>query len=168
MKSKHFMHAGLAFAIAAAAPGAALAQATSPAPPAAAGEPAAKTGEGPHRGGRAGPLKNLSPEGRQIMREAARRDVSQQDREAMRAARERVLTLLAADPLDVNAIRQAQAEERSIAQKNHMERQEALLAGYQKLSPADRKAFVEGMREMEGRIGDRMKMMRGHHGDRKN
>lgn len=102
----------------------------------------------------------MSAEGRATLREAMRPRQSPEDRAAIRAARQRVLTLIAADRLDVAAVRRAQAAERAVAVKQHERQQDAMLAAYQKLSVADRKAFADGMRDREERMLDGLKKAR--------
>lgn len=107
-----------------------------------------------------GNFSGMSPEGRQILREAMEPKDSPQDRQALQAARQRLLSLIAADRLDVAAIRKAQAAERELVTRQHERKQEALLAAYQKMSAADRKAFTEGMRSQEERMLEHMKRAR--------
>ena len=109
----------------------------------------------------------LSPEGRETMRAAMKVDRTP-DRAAIEAARNRMLDVLAADRLDVAALRSAMAAERAAAETRGEAHQAAMLAAFQKLSAADRKAFATSMRDMhvkmEGRmkeIRERMKGMRG-------
>ena len=107
-----------------------------------------------------GMFAGLSLQGQAIMREAVRQRRSPKEAEALRAARQRVLALIAADRLDIAAIRRAQAEERRIVMEGHARQQEALLDAYRKLSPADRKAFAEGMRRREARMDEHVRTMR--------
>jgi uncharacterized membrane protein len=102
----------------------------------------------------------MSAEGRATLREAMKPRPSAEDRAAVRAARQRVLTLIAADRLDVAAVRRAQAAERDLVVKQHERQQDAMLAAYQKLSAADRKAFADGMRDREERMLDGLKRAR--------
>lgn len=102
----------------------------------------------------------MSAEGRATLREAMRPQQTPQDREAVRSARQRVLGLIAADKLDVSAVRRAQAAERDLVIKQHERQQDAMLAAYQKLSAADRKAFAEGMRDREERMLESIKKSR--------
>lgn len=102
----------------------------------------------------------MSAEGRATLREAMKPQQTPQDREAVRSARQRVLGLIAADKLDVSAVRRAQAAERDLVIKQHERQQDAMLAAYQKLSPADRKAFAEGMRDREERMLESIKKSR--------
>lgn len=113
--------------------------------------------EGVHYPGR---FEGMSPEGRQILREAMKPQQNQQHREAVRAARQRVLGLIAAERLDVGAVRRAQAAERELVLRQHERQQEAMLAAYQKLSAADRRAFVEGMQNREERMLKHMERAR--------
>ena len=105
-------------------------------------------------------FEGMSAEGRATLRAAMKPQQRPQDREAVRAARQRVLNLLAADRLDVAAVRRAQAAERELVVKQHERQQEAMLAAYQKLSPADRKAFASSMRDREERMLERLKKAR--------
>lgn len=103
---------------------------------------------------------NMSPEGREIMKAARKAGHSPESKKAIKAARDRVLALIAAEKLDVSAVRKAQAEERELVMKQHARSQEALLSAYQKLSLADRKAFAESMRDREDRMADHLKRAR--------
>ena len=105
-------------------------------------------------------FEGMSAEGRAALREAMKPRHSPQDREAVRAARQRVLDLIAAERLDVAAVRRAQAAERELVVKQHERQQEAMLAAYQKLSLADRKAFAAGMRDREERMLESIKKAR--------
>lgn len=105
-------------------------------------------------------FEDMSPEGRRLIMEAMRPQVSPQDRQATKAARDRVLKLIAADKLDVAAIRRAQAVERELVVKQHERQQAAMLDAYQKLSLADRRAFVEGMGDQEERMLKHMQRAR--------
>ena len=102
----------------------------------------------------------LSPQGREIMREAMKAGYDRDSKKAIKAARDRVLALIAADKLDVAAIRKAQAEERNLVMQKHARSQEAMLNAYQRLSLADRKAFAESMRDREDRMADHLKQAR--------
>lgn len=154
--------AGAALALAIAAP--ALAQGTPPAPatPPAHGKDLLIHRLSPGMRGfhDMGRFEGMSEEGRAILRDAMRPQQSPQDREAVRSARQRVLNLLATDRLDVAAVRRAQAAERELVLKQHERQQEAMLAAYQKLSPADRKAFASGMRDREERMLENLKRAR--------
>ena len=154
--------AGAALALAVAAP--AFAQ---PAPPAPATPPAPSRDvmikrfspgiNGWHHMDR---FEGMSAEGRATLRAAMKPQQTPQDREAVRTARQRVLNLLAAERLDVAAVRRAQAAERELVLKQHERQQEAMLAAYQKLSLADRKAFAGGMRDREERMLESLKRAR--------
>ena len=84
---------------------------------------------------------NVSPEGRKLLSEAMRAN-NQEHRRALRDARNQVNELVAADRLDVPALRQAMEAERRLVDASHARRQAALLAALQKLSVEDRKAFA--------------------------
>ncbi|MEY4851239.1 MAG: hypothetical protein RLZZ331_2243 [Pseudomonadota bacterium] len=142
-------------ALLAAAP--AFAQPAPPAPPAA-------HHAGPHHG--AGPkmgqmgarmFPSMSEAGRKTMHEAMmaggnRRD----DRQKVEAAREKMLAALEVERFDGGAVKRAMDEERSLADATRQQRQAAMLAAFQKLSPEDRKAFVTDSRAMKTRMQGRM------------
>lgn len=122
-----------------------LAQAASPAPP------AAVPGAEPQRERvrmmrmhRQDMWANVSPEGRAILRETLKGDPK--DREATRAARDRINAIVGAEKLDVSALKRAMEDERRLVDAQHASRQARMLAAIQKLSPADRKAFAEDAR----------------------
>lgn len=87
---------------------------------------------------------NVSPEGRAILRETLHGDPK--DREATRAARDRINRIVGAEKLDVTALRRAMEEERRLVDAQHAKRQARMAAAIQKLSAADRKAFAEDAR----------------------
>lgn len=120
----------------------ALPAAAQPAPP----------GKGPH----AVPLMfpNVSSEGRALLRQAMA--TSEADRAAVRAARERVNALIAADRLDVAALGKAMAEERALVDRQQAARQSALLVALQQMSAADRQAFAEDARRGRDRMEKRV------------
>ena len=93
---------------------------------------------------------NVSPEGRAILRETLKGDPK--DREATRAARDRINAIVGAERLDVAALRMAMEEERRLVDAQHASRQARMLAAIQKLSPADRKAFAEDARQGRARV----------------
>lgn len=154
-------------ALIAAAP--AFAQSAPPAPPA---PPAAHTGhhpgpKGPHAmergmhgswsGGGARMFPSMSEAGRATMREAMMAGGNRSDdRQKMAAAREKMLAALEADRFDAVAVKRAMDEERSLADASRQQRQAAMLAAFQKLSPEDRKAFVTDSRAMKSRMQARM------------
>lgn len=93
---------------------------------------------------------NVSPEGRAILRETLKGDP--RDREATRAARDRINAIVGAEKLDVGALRKAMEEERRLVDAQHAARQGRMLAAIQKLTPADRKAFAEDARRGRANI----------------
>lgn len=147
----------------------AFAQSAPPAPPAPAampgGSPGGSPGDGPHAGrhhghGAGGHMRmfpSMSEAGRQIMREAMvtggnRRD----DRQKVEAARGRMLAALEAERFDAGAVKRAMDEERALSDASRQQRQGAMLAAFQKLSPEDRKAFATDSRAMKSRMHARM------------
>ena len=136
----------------------ALAQSNAPTPaPAPAGE-RMRGPDGPMSHGR---FSSLSPEGRQIMRDSLRASMNGDERAKVRDARARVTALLSADKLDVTALRRAMDDERKLVDAQHGRTQEAMIAAFQKLSLADRKAFAKDAADGRDRIEGRMKRMRG-------
>ena len=93
---------------------------------------------------------NVSPEGRAILRETLKGDPK--DREATKAARDRINAIVGAERLDVGALRRAMEEERRLVDAQHAARQARMLAAIQKLSAADRKAFAEDARQGRARV----------------
>jgi uncharacterized membrane protein len=85
---------------------------------------------------------NVSPEGRALLLDAMRAN-QESERLALSKARDEVNRLIAADRLDVAAVRRAMAEERRLVSEQQARRQEAMLGVLPKLSLADRKAFAE-------------------------
>jgi hypothetical protein len=119
-----------------------LAQTANPAPPAAAaGAEPQRERMRMMRMHRQDMWANVSPEGRAILRETLRNDPK--DREAIKASRDRINTIVGAEKLDVAALRKAMADERRLVDAQHANRQASMLAAIQKLSTADRKAFAE-------------------------
>lgn len=108
-----------------------------------------------------GSFAGMSEAGREVMREAMRdRSERRADRDAVRAARDRMLTLLDAERLDAGALRRAMDEEREIANASRERKQAQLLAGFAKLSVADRRAFVASSRAMRERMEMRFRQFR--------
>lgn len=150
--------------LAAAAVSFALPAAAQPAPaaptsPAAVSEPGARYMKRMKRGPRA-MFTALSPEGRRTMIEAMRSTDRAEQRQQLRDARERMLAVLDAERLDTAALRRAMDDERRFADASREARQAALLAGYSKLSLADRRAYVAEARSLKGRVDERMKLYR--------
>jgi Spy/CpxP family protein refolding chaperone len=111
---------------------------------------------GMHRGGHHG-YGSMTPEGREIMKAAMRDTTDPEARQQLRAARDRIGTLVAADRLDVGALKSAMDAERRLVDQQHVRRQAAMLAAFQKLSVADRRAFVADAQAGRDRMEKRMK-----------
>lgn len=164
---KNFARSGAMFALllAAAAP---VAAQMPPPPP---GGPAMAAG---HHGGRGmhgrgmdgrGMFASMSEAGRKTMMEAMRGGGDRRaEREQVKAARDRMLTLLEAERLDTGALKRALDDERNAANASRERHQAAMLAAFGKLSVADRKAFVADARAMKDRMESRMKDRRGKRG----
>lgn len=114
-----------------------------------------------------GMFASLSEAGRATMREAMKGDMAARkaDRDAVKAARDRMLVVLEAERLDVGALKRAMADERAAANGSRERMQASMAAGFAKLSLADRRAFVTEARAMRGRMEERMKGWRGRDGD---
>lgn len=150
--------------------GAAPVLAQTPAPAA----PAASAPAGGHRmmrGGHGGGMMHgkafasMSEAGRATMREAMKAGGDRKtDHAAVKAARDRMLALLDAERLDSAALKRAMDEERNASNASRERHQTAMLAAFQKLSVADRKAFVADARAMRTRMESRMKEHRGKRG----
>lgn len=106
-----------------------------------------------------GMFRQLSPEGRDTMRQAMAGGPREVDRAAVDAARKKMLDILAADRLDVAALRSAMSEERAIAARQQETHQASMLTAFQKLSAVDRKAFADSMRGMHMQMQMRMNGM---------
>ncbi len=162
--------AALVLALAGAAP--AIAQTAAPA------SPAAPMMAGPHRmmplhgpgghGGMRQAFATLSEAGQAVMNDAMRLAGNERraEHEALKGARDRMLTILEADKLDTAALKRAMDDERSAANASRTQAQAAMLAGFTKLSAADRKAFVNESRVMKARMEMRVKDMHGRMGGR--
>lgn len=98
------------------------------------------------------PFADMSPQGAAIIADAMQAQRIPSNAEEVRKARQKVLDLISAERLDIEAIRRAQAEERALAIKEHARAQEKMLKAYQRLSLQDRRAFAEGMRAQEERM----------------
>jgi Spy/CpxP family protein refolding chaperone len=116
---------------------------------------------------------SMSEAGRATVREAMMAgDDRSASRQKMEAVRDKMLTVLAADRLDLAAVKRVMDEERALADASRTAKQAAMLAAVQKLSAEDRKAFVADSRAMKERMGKRMTnwrerwQQRGHHGKR--
>jgi uncharacterized membrane protein len=145
-----------------------LAQTPSPAPGGSATAPRGYVRDrpGPMQMMHGGMFQSLSPAGRATMREAMKgsQEARRADRAAVQAARDHMLAALEAEKLDVSALKRAMAEERTAATASRDRFQAAMLAGFQKLSLADRRAFVAEARQMRARMEERMKGWKGRHG----
>lgn len=149
--------------------GPALAQSAPPAPPPVMAPPMMEGGRGmmagPHGGRHA--FASMSEAGRATMRNAMRDGGDRrEDRDAIKAARERMLTILEADRLDTAALKRAMEDERRIAEGSHQRRQTAMLQAFQQLSVADRKAFVSDSRAMKSRMESRLDRWKQRRGER--
>ena len=108
---------------------------------------------------------SMSEAGRKTMMEAMRAGGDRRDEmQQVKAARDRMLTLLEADKLDSAALKRALDDERNAANANRERHQAAMLAAFGKLSAADRKAFVVDARAMKSRMESRMQHRRGKRG----
>lgn len=105
------------------------------------------------QGGRvADAFAGMSPEGRRVMSAAMLGTDSEPMVEAARAARERVLQALEADPLDPQALGDAMRAEDDIYIAQLNQRRQRLLVAYGQLSAADRKAYAAASRAERRRM----------------
>lgn len=108
---------------------------------------------------------SMSEAGGKIMKDAMRDGGDRKaERESLRAARDRMLTLVEADRLDTAALKRAMDDERNAANASRERHQAAMLNAFGKLSVADRKAFVADSRAIKARMEQRMQGWRGKRG----
>ncbi len=147
--------------------------AQTPPPPA----PGAAMRAGPDAGGRwgngmrgkhgmGGPraFPSMSEAGRKTMWDAMRGEDRKAEHANVKAARDRMLTILEADRLDTGALRRAMDDERNAANASRERHQAAMLAAFGKLSVADRKAFVTDSRALKTRMESRVQQWRERRG----
>ena len=111
-------------------------------------------GHGPH-----GIASTLSPQGQAILRQAHQAANPREDRGAIKAIRDRILSILDADTLDQGALSRAMEDERNAVAQQQQRRQYAMLQAFGQLSPADRKAFVADARAERDKLAARMQAM---------
>jgi uncharacterized membrane protein len=161
MKTLARSGAMIALMLAAAAP---VAAQMPPPPPGAPGGPGGP-GMGPRGMHGRGMFASMSEAGRKTMMEAMRAGGDRRaERDQVKAARDRMLTLLEAVKLDTGALKRALDDERNAANASRERHQAAMLAAFGKLSLADRKAFVADARAMKDRMESRMHDRRGKRG----
>lgn len=102
------------------------------------------------------PFGGLSPEGRARLAQAMASDDSPASSAAIAKARSRVLDLLAADRLDIDAIAEAQREERRLVMQEHARAHARMREAYEDLSASDRQAFASAVRMREQRMRAQM------------
>ena len=101
--------------------------------------------------GERGPMfAKMSPEGRTALFAAMRSTA--EERAATKAARDHIDSLTAADTLDSAALKRAMDDERKLMDSQRARRQATMLAAIEKLSTADRKAFVESTSRARARV----------------
>ncbi|MBV7257291.1 hypothetical protein KCG44_10900 [Pacificimonas sp. WHA3] len=106
------------------------------------------------------PFGGLSEEGRAILAAAMTRQHAPGHDQAVSRARARVLQLLSAEELDVNAIAEAQRAERTLVMRDHARAHERMLTAYEKLSSSDRRAFAAALAYREARVRQQMERAR--------
>lgn len=127
--------------------------------------PPPETMPGPDRMHGRGPMfAGMSDAGRAVMESAMRNADPRADHAATDAARDRMLAVLDADRLDPVALKRAMDDEREAAGVSRARHQAAMIAGFQQLSLADRRAFVVNARAMRNRMQDRMGAWQGRRG----
>lgn len=113
-----------------------------------------------------GMFANMSPEGRKLMINSMRSTHDAPQQAQLKAARDRVNQLVAADRLDAAALTRAMDDERRLVDGQHVRRQQALVAALQKLSPEDRKAFAAASQMGRERMAEMMKQRNDRRGQR--
>jgi len=103
-------------------------------------------------------MQSMSPEGQAIMQDAMRKGHDPAQRGALQDARNKVMTIVSADTLDVRALRSAMEAERKLVDQQHARRQANMLDAFQKLSATDRKAFVTDARAGRDHMKKRMEL----------
>lgn len=123
------------------------------------------------RGGGAGMVQHgptfatMSEAGQAIMRDALRAAADRKaEHEAVKTARDNMLTILDADKLDNAALKRAMDEERAAANAGRERAQAAMVDAFNRLTVADRKAFVNETRVMKARMEQRLKQWRDRRG----
>ncbi len=106
----------------------------------------------------------MSDAGRAIMRAAMRSADGRTGREATGAARDRMLTALDAERLDMPALKRAMDDEREAANAAKVRQQTALIAAFQQLSLADRRAFVANAQLLRARVAEKTAGVRSYGG----
>lgn len=130
-------------------------------------QPAPQPGAMPGMGGagqsfaHGGLLRDLSPAGRMVVRQALRSVGADGTHQQIEAIRAQMLDLIAADPLDAGALGRAMLAERNLALGQQARTQAAMLGAFQQLSLADRRAFVATAREVQARVEERRAAQRG-------
>ena len=120
-------------------------------------------GRPPMPGMRQNMFASMSEAGRATMMAAMRGPDHKNAHMATKAARDRMLAVLDADRLDPVALRRAMDDEREAATAMKVKEQAGMLAAFQRLSLADRRAFVADARAMRSRMENRVSL-RGRHG----
>ncbi len=127
-------------------------------------------GWGNRKGGRGGMMggprafPSMSEAGRKTVWDAMRVEDRKAEHANVKAARDRMLTILEADRLDTGALRRAMDDERNASNASRERHQAAMLAAFGKLSVADRKAFVTDSRALKSRMETRMQQWRERRG----
>jgi Spy/CpxP family protein refolding chaperone len=120
---------------------------------------------GPGGWGNHAAFPSMSEAGRKTMMDAMQQGGDRKaERETVRAARDRMLTILDADRLDSAALKRAMDDERNAANASRERHQAAMLGAFGKLSVTDRKAFVTDSRAMKSRMEQRMQGWRAKRG----
>lgn len=100
----------------------------------------------------------MSAAGRTVMRDAMMAGDRRAAHMAVKAGRDQMMALLMADQLDVAALRRAMEAERAAADTMRAQHQAVMIAAFQKLSVADRKAFAQSARGLREKMAMRMEM----------
>ncbi len=91
-------------------------------------------------------VRQMSPQGQAIFREALMNPQYQAERAAIEAQRQRIMALVGAEPLDRRALEAAMAEERRLVEAQRLAQHRRMLAAVDRLAPADRLALSRDAR----------------------
>jgi uncharacterized membrane protein len=122
--------------------------------------PAPGFGNSGRPGGLRGTMSQLSPEGRQALKQAMQSLRGDGTREQIQAARQQQLEILGAETFDAAAMQRAQMAERNLVAGQQQRRQAALLAAYARMSAADRRVLAQAANQGRALVQNRLERFR--------
>ncbi|MDT7934548.1 MAG: periplasmic heavy metal sensor [Sphingomonadaceae bacterium] len=122
--------------------------------------PAPGLGNPGRPGGLRGTMSQLSPEGRQALKQAMQSLRGDGTREQIQAARQQQLDILGAETFDAAAMQRAQMAERNLVTGQQQRRQAALLAAYSRMSAADRRVLAQAANQGRAMVQNRLQRFR--------